>query len=148
MDLKLLKKAENKIIFLIKGTNPSFVNTLRRAMTTEVPTMAVKKVTFVKNNSALFDEIIAHRLGMLPLSTDLSMYTLPENCTCKAAGCARCQVSILLKAEGPLTVYASDLKSQDPKIKPVYARMPIVKLLKGQELEFEAVASLGLGKDP
>ncbi len=147
MDLKLLKKEENKLIFLIKGTNHSFVNTLRRVMTTEVPTMAIRKVNFVKNNSALFDEMIAHRLGMLPLITDLSSYVLQENCTCKNAGCAKCQVAITLKAEGPLTVYASDLKSQDPKIKPVYAKMPIVKLLKGQELEFEATATLGLGKE-
>ena len=109
--------------------------------------MAIKKVTFVKNSSALFDEIIAHRLGMLPIITDLNSYVLQEKCTCKGAGCAKCQLIINLKAEGPLTVYASDLKSQDLKVKPVYAKMPIVKLLKGQELEFEAVATLGKGKE-
>ncbi len=147
MDLKLLNKQGNKLTFLIKDTSPSFVNTLRRVMTSEVPVMAVRKVTFVKNNSALFDEVISHRLGMLPLTTDLSTFVLLDKCTCKGAGCAKCQVSITLKAEGPLTVYASDLKSQDSKTKPVYAKMPIVKLLKGQELEFEAVATLGLGKE-
>ena len=147
MDLKLISKQENKLIFLIKDTTPSFVNTLRRAMISEVPTMAVKKVTFTRNSSALFDEILAHRLGLLPLTTDLDSYVLPEKCTCKGAGCAKCQIAITLKAEGPLTVYAADLKSQDQKVKPVYAKMPIVKLLKGQELEFEAVASLGIGKE-
>lgn len=147
MDIKLLNKQGNKIIFLIKGTDPAFVNTLRRVMLTEVPTMTIRRVTFVKNNSALFDEILAHRLGLLPLVTDLNSYILPEKCTCKGAGCAKCQLVITLKAEGPLTVYASDLKSQDPKVKPVYAKMPIIKLLKGQELEFEAVATLGTGKE-
>lgn len=147
MDLKLLNKQGSKLTFLIKDTNPAFVNTLRRIMTSEVPTLAIKNVTFIKNNSALFDEILAHRLGLLPLLTDLATYVLPDKCVCKEAGCARCQVMLSLKAEGPLTVYASDLKFQDPKVKPVYPKMPIIKLLKGQELEFEAVATLGLGKE-
>lgn len=116
-------------------------------MVSELPTLAITKVTFTKNSSALFDEIIAHRLGMLPLITDLETYVLPDKCNCKGKGCAKCQLIITLKAEGPLTVYASDLKLQDPKVKPVYAKMPIIKLLKAQELEFEALATLGIGKE-
>ena len=41
---------------------------------------------------------------------------------------------------------SSDLKSQDSEIRPVYADMPIVKLLKDQVLELEATAILGRGK--
>lgn len=147
MDLKLLSKDNNKLTFIIKDTDFTFVNTLRRIITTEVPTMAIKKVTFTRNSSALFDEFIAHRLGLIPLVTDLESYWLLEKCTCKGAGCAKCQVSMTLKAEGPITVYASDLKTQDPKIKPVFGKIPIVKLLKGQEIEFEAIAGLGKGKE-
>ena len=147
MDIKQLYKQGNKLILLIKGTDPAFVNTLRRIMVSELPTMAIRRVTFVKNNSALFDEILAHRLGLLPLITDLSTYELSEKCSCKGAGCAKCQMVITLKAEGPLTVYASDLKFQDPKIKSVHPKIPIIKLLKGQELEFEAVATLGTGRE-
>jgi DNA-directed RNA polymerase subunit D len=147
MDAKFIIKNKNKLTFLINGTTPAFVNTLRRVMSTEVPIMTVKNVTIMKNSSALYDEMIAHRLGLVPLTTDLDSYVLTEKCTCKGVGCARCQLTITLKAEGPLTVYASDLKSQDPKIKAVYDNMPIIKLLKGQEIEFEATASLGIGKD-
>src|SRR3989338_10678087 len=147
MDLKLLHKDGNKLIFVIKDTDFAFVNTLRRIITTEVPTMAIRKVTFNKDCFNLSDEFIAHRLGLTPITTDLEGYNLIEKCTCKGAGCAKCQVILTLKAEGPLTVYASDLKSPDPKIKPVYGKIPIVKLLKGQELEFEAVVTLGKGKE-
>ena len=147
MDIKLIRKQDNKLVFLLKDTDAVFANALRRIMIAELPTLAIKKVTFVKNSSALFDEIVAHRLGLLPLITDLDSYVLPEKCSCKGAGCAKCQVTFTLKAEGPLTVYASDLKSQDPKIKPVFSKMPIVQLLKDQELEFEAVATLGVGKE-
>jgi DNA-directed RNA polymerase subunit D len=52
-----------------------------------------------------------------------------------------------LSAKGPCTVYASDIKSKDPAVVPVYPEMPIIKLLKGQELDIEAKASLGLGRD-
>ncbi len=147
MDLKVIKKDEQKLVLLLKGADEAFANTLRRFILSELPTLAIKRVTFTQNSSALFDEMLAHRLGMLPLITDLESYTQPEKCTCKGAGCAKCQVAFTLKAEGPLTVYASDLKGQDPKVKPVFGKMPIVKLLKGQELEFEAIASLGTGKE-
>jgi DNA-directed RNA polymerase subunit D len=147
MELKLLNKQENKLTLLMKNTDPSFMNTLRRIMATEVPVMAIKTVTFTKNTSALYDEILAHRLGLVPLTTDLKGYTLPAQCTCKGAGCAKCQCTLTLKAEGPITVFSSDLKFQDPKIKPVHEKIPIIKLLKGQELEFEALATLGVAKD-
>ncbi len=147
MDIKQLHKSQNKLIFLLKGTNPAFANTLRRIMSTEVPTLAIRRVTFTKNTSALYDEILAHRLGMLPFITDLSSYVLSEKCSCKGSGCAKCQCLVTLKAEGPISVYASDLKSQDPKTKPVYDKMLIIKLLKGQELEFEAVVTLGKGEE-
>lgn len=146
MDIKVLDKKENKLVLLFKNTNPTFINTLRRTIISEVPTLAIKKVTFSKNSSALFDEIIAQRLGLIPLTTDLETYVLPSKCNCKGEGCAKCQVKVTLNCEGPLTVYAQDLKFQDPKVKTIYAKIPIVKLLKGQELEFEALITLGTGK--
>jgi len=147
MDIKALNKEGNKLTLLIKGTDYVYVNTLRRMIISEVPTLAIKKVNISKNNSALFDEIIAHRLGLVPFTTDLKLFNLTSECNCKGEGCAKCQISFTLKAEGPITIYAENLKCQDSSIKPVHAKIPIVKLLKGQELEFEAFAGLGLGKE-
>ena len=70
-----------------------------------------------------------------------------DECKCKGAGCASCTVKLTLKAQGPGTVYASDIKSKDPEIKPMHGKMPLVKLLEGQELELEATAILGQGKE-
>jgi len=67
MQLKLLNKEENKVTFLIKDTEPYIINALRRMILEEVPTMAIEEVTFIKNQSALYEEIIAHRMGLLPL---------------------------------------------------------------------------------
>ena len=117
MEIKVLKQKDNLLVLNIKNTDEVFVNTLRRAIITEVPTFAVKNVKFTKNSSALFDEMISHRLGLLSLTTDLKTYNLLEECSCKGAGCAKCQSIITLSAEGPLTVYASDLKFKDQNIK-------------------------------
>jgi len=150
MEIRILSsnKEEGKVSFIIKDTTPAFANTLRRIIVDEVPTMAVEEVEFRKNNSISYDEMIAHRIGLIPLTTDLKSYNLPEKCKCDGEGCARCQLKLTLKAtKGSGVVYASELKSKDPKVKPVYPKMPIVKLLKGQSLELEATAVLGKGKD-
>jgi len=149
MEIKLLEsdKKDGIIVFALKNSNPAFANTLRKYILEKVPTMAIEDVEFRKNGSVLYDEIIAHRLGLLPLTTDLKSYVLQKDCKCNGEGCARCTVKLSLKAKGPCTVYASELKSKDAKIKAFHPKTPIVKLLKGQDLEFEATAILGLGKD-
>ena len=148
MDIKLLEKndKENKLSFVLKDSTSVFANTLRRIVQEEVPTMAIEDVEFRKNSSILYDTIIAHRLGLIPLTTDLKSYTLPEKCKCDGKGCARCQVKMTLSAKGPCVVYTSDIKSKDSAIKPAFPKTPIVTLIKGQTLELEATAVLGKGK--
>lgn len=146
MQLDLIHQQKDKVILLIKDTNHVFVNTLRRIIISEVPTMAIEEVSFVKNSSALYDEMLAHRLGLVPLTTDLKSYNLPEECKCESKGCAQCQTTISLKEKGPCIVYSESLKAKDPAIKPVHDKMPMVKLLKEQSMEIEAIAILGTGK--
>jgi len=107
--------------------------------------MAVEDVEFRKNSSILYDEVMAHRIGLIPLKTDLKGYELikkPED-----AESLKCTAKLTLKAKGPKTVYSGDLKPADPAIAPVHDNMPIVKLNKGQDVEFEATAILGIGKN-
>ena len=145
MDISVASKKGEQLILRIGGVSPAYKNTLRRTMTTEVPILAVEDVEFRKNSGALYDEQIAHRLGMLSIATDLKSYGLQKDCKCGGAGCAQCQVKMTLKAAGPKTVYAEEIKSQDPKATPVHGKMPITKLLEGQELELEATAVVGQG---
>lgn len=147
-ELKFIEKDKKsgRVVFMLKDSNAAFVNSLRRFMTESVPTIAIEDVEFTKNSSVLYEEIVAHRLGLVALETDLETYNLPSKCKCKGEGCARCSVKLSLSAKGPCVVYAEDLKIKDPKVKPVHPKTPIVKLLKGQELEFEATAILGQGK--
>ena len=147
MNIKILKETQDKVVYHISDAELPLVNALRRLVMEEVPTMAIDEVTFVKNNSALYDEVISHRMGLLPLTSDLKSYNFEEDCKCNGKGCSRCQVKMTLQAKGPCTVYASDIKSKDSKIKPIYPETPITLLLKGQDIEIEAVAKLGRGKD-
>lgn len=147
LSIKPLEKTEDKITLIIEDVDVSVLNAIRRSIMDEIPTMTIEDVTFIKNTSALYDEIIANRLGLIPLSTDLKGYNLQEKCKCQGKGCARCQLKFVLQAKGPCIVYAENLKSKDPKIKPVYPTMPIVQLLKGQQLQIEAVARLGIGRE-
>lgn len=149
MSIEVLESDEkkNRASFVLKGANAAFANAIRRTVLESVPTMAIEDVEFRKNSSVLYDEMIAHRMGLVPLTTDLKGYSLPSECKCKGEGCASCSVKLVLKAEGPAVVYASDLKSKDPKVKPVFPGIIIVKLLKNQKLELEATAVLGKGSE-
>lgn len=149
MDISLLKNdtKNKKLSFVLKDSSVDFANALRRVTIEEVPTLAMEDIEFRKNTSALYDEMIALRLGLLSLKTDLKTYNLPEDCPCKGKGCAQCQLKLTLKAKGPGMVLASEIKSKDPKVKPVFPKTPIVKLLKGQVIEAEMTAILGKGKE-
>ena len=149
VSIKVLETNEKtgEMSFLLSDASPALANAIRRIVLEEVPTLAIEKVEFSNNNSILYDEVIAHRLGLTPLSSDLETYVLPDQCSCEGEGCARCMVELSLKEKGPGGVKAGSIKSKDPKVIPVHTEMPIVKLLKGQEIEFVATAVLGTGKD-
>lgn len=146
MELTILKQEKDKVHFVLGGINYIVANTLRRLIVEEVPSLAIEEVTFIKNNSVLYDEVIAHRLGLIPLKADLKSYNMPSECKCKDKGCSMCQIHFKLDVKGPATVYSEDLKFTEPKVLAAYPKMPIAKLLKGQRLEIEGIAILGNGK--
>ncbi len=151
MQVKVLEKDQRNMRLLIRGADVSFVNALRRTVLAEVPCMAIDEVVIIENSSILQDEIIAHRLGLIPLKTDLDSYNLPEECSCESEfGCNLCRVSLTLDAEakeGTRISYSEELISENPEITPVSDKIPIVKLAKEQELKLEAYARLGKGKN-
>jgi DNA-directed RNA polymerase subunit D len=147
MKMQIIERNDSEIKFLLEGVTAAFANTLRRIMIGEVLTMAIEWVDFRKNDSVVVDELLTNRLGQVPLTFDEKMYELPENCKCEGKGCSRCQVELVLKKKGPCIVYSGDLKSSDKDVKPVFDKIPITELFEGDELEFEAIAQLGLGKN-
>ena len=143
MKIEILDKKDNELVFMIEGINSAIANTIRRVIVAEVPVLAVDEVNFVKNQTALYDEILAHRIGLIPIKTDLKAYSFKDEGGSKATT----ELKLTLKASGPRTVYSGDFKSKDPKCVPVYDNIPLVTLLKDKELVLEATAILGRGKE-
>lgn len=141
-----VKETEDELILEFTKTHPTIVNSIRRVILNDVPVFAVEEVVFNKNDSGLYDEVIAHRLGLVPLKTDFNNYNLRDECKCGGVGCALCEVNFSLQKQEPGFVYSGDMKSDDPAITPVYENIPITKLIEEQNLEFTAKATLGKGR--
>lgn len=151
VEIQILEKTDEYMRFVVSGVNVPFVNALRRTMLTEVPAMAIDELVILENSSILNDEILAHRMGFIPLKTDLDSYTLPEECKCESEfGCNLCRANLTLEIEAgdkTMTVYSADMKPEDPAIAPVSDKIPIAKLTPDQRIKFEAYARLGKGKN-
>ncbi len=138
--IKLINKSEGKIS--VKTDMPvSLANAIRRSAN-YIPILAVDSIEITKNDSALFDEVIAHRVGLIPLENE--NLRLASECDCgKEDGCGKCSIKLKLSSTGPCTVYSDEMS---PK-KSVLYKMPITILDKDQELEFVATAKMGRGVD-
>ncbi|MCK4668993.1 DNA-directed RNA polymerase subunit D, partial [Candidatus Bathyarchaeota archaeon] len=67
MEIETIEKDDIRLRLLIRGADIPFINALRRIILAEVPCMAIDEVVMIENSSILQDEIIAHRLGLVPL---------------------------------------------------------------------------------
>jgi len=137
--IKIYEKKPGKIVFSA-DVNVSLANAIRRSIH-DIPILAISEVEIFKNDSVLYDEMIAHRFGLVPLKSDKTLNE-KEKCSCKGKGCSKCQVNLKISKKGPSTVYSGELKGS---IKPVYDSAPITILRPGQEFEIVATAILGRG---
>ena len=119
-----------EMLILRMPANISLANALRRSVL-EVPVLAVDEVEIFKNDSALYDEVLAHRIGLIPLKTEPRMSE-------------KTKIDFKLSKTGPCTVYSDDLKGSGEII---YPKMPLSILMEGDKIELVATASLGRGID-
>jgi len=150
MEIKISERKDLFLRLIVEDVDTAFMNSLRRIILAEVPSMAIDEVVIVENSSMINDEILAHRLGLIPLKTDLDSYNLPEDCSCKSElGCNLCRASLTLDVEAGnniRTVYSNELVSENPSIVPVSDKIPIAKLAPAQKIKLEAYARLGKGE--
>lgn len=145
----------NRVELVIKGFSVAYVNAIRRLILSDVPTMAVDFAYFYENNTDVYDEMIAHRLGLVVLKSDeaLSKYAPPEACQDSEPPNPKCFVEIFLDVslgeDAPTGVYvkASELRISDPQVTPVYPETPITYIAPGQSLRVVAYARLGRGRE-
>lgn len=122
-EIKILELGRYVIKFELLNTDLSVANSLRRIIIAEVPTMAIDLVEVVENTSALHDEFIAHRLGLVPLqSFEVDKFNFSDKCAC-SSGCERCSVQFKLHAicsdRDQMEVNTRHIQSPDTSIIPV-----------------------------
>jgi len=158
MDIEMLEMTERKASFILRRSTPAMANALRRTILTDIPKMAIDKVEFhlgpimvdgreYESITPLFDEIIAHRLGMVPIPTDLKMFVPQKNCSCGGEGCPSCTIMYSLNKIGPCTVFSGDMiPLGDASLKPKDEFIPIVELADGQAVLIYTIATMGTAR--
>lgn len=149
--IEILEKEDERITVKFNNIPMQYINAIRRLSISEVPTLAIDDVVILENSSVMHDEAIAHRVGLIPLRTDLNRFVMPHDCDCKSTlGCSKCRVLLVLDSEAnekTKVVTSGELLSEDELVKPVSRDIPIIALAPNQKLKFEAYARLGVGKD-
>lgn len=127
--METIQNTKEKLILRMEANEP-LANAIRRSLS-EIPTLAIDEVEIYKNDSALYDEVLANRLGQIPLKTDKSMSS-------------KTKVNFKLSKKGPCTVYAEDLEGPVEIINP---KIPLTVLGENHKLELLATATLGIGRE-
>ena len=136
--LDVITKDSEKIAIKLKGVPLQYANALRRVCLNGVPVFAIDTVDIIENTSVLPDEGLAHRLGLIPLKTDLSKYNESD------------KILLVLdsgESEETRAVLSGELSSEDESVKPVSEKIPIVQLAPGQKIKIECYARLGRGTE-
>jgi DNA-directed RNA polymerase subunit D len=123
--MKIIEKKNDQIVIEAK-IEDSLANAIRRYVN-HIPVIAVDEVNIFKNDSPLYDETLAHRVGLVPLKMDKS---------------AKKEAKLKLSVNKEGMVYSGELKGD---VKPVYDNIPLTYINKEQEMEFEATTKIGKG---
>ncbi len=161
MKVKVLEMDDYYAQIEFKDVNYSFVNSVRRSLVSMVPCLALHEIDFhmgslgsyvddesgdereYESISAMFNEIVAHRIGMLPVPTDEK--TIEAFGDSIGDDSKQPEIMYSLHKQGPCTVYSGDLEpvSGDDSLVIPETNVPIVKLAEGQAILIYAKAKMG-----
>lgn len=125
--MEVITKTDEKFVIRM-DSNESLANAIRRSVS-EVEVLSIDEVEIYKNDSALYDEVLSHRLGLIPLKTEKGMSS-------------KTSIDLKLSKSGPCTVYSGDLKGAAEVVED---KIPLTILGEGHKLELLATAKLGKG---
>ncbi|MFH1978515.1 MAG: DNA-directed RNA polymerase subunit D [Candidatus Aenigmatarchaeota archaeon] len=147
MKIKIIKKSGNDLEFTAENISIPLANALRRIMISEVPTLSVDWIDIHNNTSVLFDEMISHRIGLIPIKFNPDKFNFIDDCKCEGKGCTLCQAVFSVTKKGPCIVYSGDMKPANKEAIFTDPKFPIVELLENQEIKLDAIARLGIGQN-
>jgi DNA-directed RNA polymerase subunit D len=142
-EVQFVERGDRETRFVARPMTPAFVNGIRRAMLADVPTFSIDDVRVIENSSVMFDEQIALRLGLVPLTTPPGEFEIGDTVTLSldVSGPSR------EAAEETRTAYSGDIVSADAMVGPADENVPIIDLKAEQRLQVEADAVLDVGRE-
>nr|ALS05142.1 DNA-directed RNA polymerase [Paracalanus parvus] len=166
LQIKVVTLDKLDMTFDLIGFDPAIVNALRRILLSDVPSMAIEKIHMWQNTSIMQDEVLAHRLGLIPLTADPRQFTYPGPGWSPETGTERDTLEFSLEVRCtkdpdtpgqfvdshvltdklvwvPRGEQASWLTDPGPQQKDIL----INKLRPGHEMEIKLFAVKGLGRD-
>ena len=78
--ISLVRLSHDELEFDMVGVDAAIANALRRVLLAEVPSMAIEKVFINNNTSIIQDEVLAHRLGLIPIKADPRKFNMLPPC--------------------------------------------------------------------
>lgn len=158
--------------FDLIGIHPFLANTFRRLLLSDVPSMAIEKVHVYNNTSIIQDEVLVHRLGLIPLKADPRQFEFKPDPTAEASERDTLEFELKIKCTWdkdsqnstiandmyknnnvysefikwlPIGDQATMFKEED--IGPVHKDILIAKMRPGHELDLKLIAVKGIGRD-
>uniref|UniRef100_A0A3B4ADQ6 DNA-directed RNA polymerases I and III subunit RPAC1 n=1 Tax=Periophthalmus magnuspinnatus TaxID=409849 RepID=A0A3B4ADQ6_9GOBI len=170
--INVVQLKENSMEFDMVGVDPAIANAFRRILLAEVPTMAIEKVFIYNNTSIVQDEVLAHRLGLIPIRADPRLFEYRNSAAEEGSEIDTIQLQLKVKcSRNPRAskdssdprelylhhmVYSRDLKWMpignqadvfaDAFIGPVHDDILIAQLRPGQELDIVMHCVKGIGE--
>ncbi|KAJ4948793.1 DNA-directed RNA polymerases I and III subunit RPAC1 isoform X1 [Gymnodraco acuticeps] len=175
--IDIVNLEENSMEFDMVGIDAAIANAFRRILLAEVPTMAIEKVFIYNNTSIVQDEVLAHRLGLVPIKADPRLFEYrdagEESAEEQGSEIDTIQLQLKIKcSRNPRAtkdssdprelylnhmVYSSDITwvpignqadvFADSVIRPVHDDILIAQLRPGQELDIIMHCVKGIGQD-
>lgn len=174
LKIKILRYDGDDMEFEVSGISCSIANALRRVMIAEVPTMAIEHVYILNNTSIIQDEVLSHRLGMIPLRVDPRMFewkgasdpanekntiVLKLDVTCKRLPDGSMENDKVYTSQlrwlsagseipdDTKTVFENDQSMLIDSVAPVHEDILIAKLRPGQRIQLECHCIKGTGEE-
>ncbi|CAH7688104.1 DNA-directed RNA polymerase III subunit C5 [Phakopsora pachyrhizi] len=171
LKVKISRLSESSIEFDLVGVDASIANALRRLMIAEVPSVAIEDVFIWNNTSLVHDEVLAQRLGLVPLRIDPRLLDMKgedgatdlNTLVFKLVAHCRRNPNFSKSETDPLRAYVNshitsgmiewEPKGNQPEMfkdnppRPVQDDILLVKMRPGQEIRAEMHCLKGIGKD-
>jgi DNA-directed RNA polymerase I and III subunit RPAC1 len=156
--INIIKKTKDDLIFNVEGLDLSFMNGIRRSLLSEITTLCIDRVFFYHNSSILNDEVLSHRLGLIPLLviSELLDYFFKVTDDSNKKIIFELDIEHSVNKLKKVSVYSEFLKLKlygmhfswlkNFRIQPVFKDILIAKLNPGQKIKCECHCKIGKGE--